>query len=106
MIDPGEMRYRVNIEQPVDTVNADGNHTRAWTTLATVWAAVRPATAREQERASQVGGEITHVVHLRPMSTLTHQCRIVWRERNLDISGITYDPRELWMKVDVVEQVE
>lgn len=104
--EPGDLRYRVIIEAPTDALGSTGEHVRTWATLTTVWAGVRPATAREQERAGQVGTQIDHIVTMRPLSTLTQQHRIVWRGRYLDIVGITYDPRDNWMQIDAAEQVE
>ncbi len=62
MIDPGELNRRLVLEAPVETADGAGGVTRSYATVTTLWAAVRPASARGDVVAAAVGrhGDASH----------------------------------------------
>jgi SPP1 family predicted phage head-tail adaptor len=91
----GDMWTRVTIEAPTPTANEVGEPVLAWSTFATVWAAVDSLSARETERFAETVGFMTHRVRIRYLAGLTGAMRIVYRDRTLEIGQIIEKDR-LW----------
>ena len=74
----GEMRHRLVLEAPNETPDGIGGVTRAWTTLATVWAAIEPVAAEDQVVADRRLGVLTHRIVIRQRDGLTthHRFRL------------------------------
>lgn len=78
----GDMTERVSFVRSGRTKRADGGYDVADSTLATVWASVRPVSAREGEEAGRLVGAVSYLVE-------------VWRD---DLpSGLTTDDRVTWV---------
>lgn len=84
----GLMRERVMIQVPVDQQNPFGEATVEWQNVAEVWASVSGVTTRDYFAAQQSGVLITHKIIMRAYPGLTHQHRLVWRGRKLEITSI------------------
>jgi SPP1 family predicted phage head-tail adaptor len=88
-VEAGRLRHRVTIETPTRTVNAtSGEKIPAFNATATVWAEVKPLTAKEQIRAGQTDVNATHVVSMRYRTDVTEQCRLNFGGRILNITGV------------------
>jgi SPP1 family predicted phage head-tail adaptor len=86
-VNVGTLRHSVTLERPGAAVpDADGGFTQTWTALtpATVWAEIKPATARELERvvASAVQSTASHLVTIRYHPEVTTETRITKGRRN------------------------
>ncbi len=75
MIDPGQLKTRLVIQQPVETPDDQGGVVRAWTTFATVWAQVTPLGARRDVQAEADGATQNYRIVLRSNLSLTLQLR-------------------------------
>lgn len=75
MIDPGQLKTRLVIQQPVETPDDQGGVTRTWTTFATVWAQVTPLAARRDVQADRDGATQAYRIVLRSHLSLTLQYR-------------------------------
>lgn len=84
----GLMRERVTIQAPVDQQNPFGEATVEWQTVSEVWASVSGVSTRDYFSAQQSGVLVTHKVIMRAYPGLTHQHRLVWRGRKLEITSI------------------
>lgn len=84
----GRLRKRVRIQTPVDAQNGLGEMIRAWSTVATVWAAVEPLRGREMFDAAQVQAEISHRVQLRYRPGVNTTMRILFGSRVLQIQSV------------------
>lgn len=77
----GQRRDRVTFQRHGRTQRADGGYDVAWSTLSTVWAAVRPVGAREREQSGRMTGETSYIIEIdaldRP-ADLTTDDVIVW----------------------------
>jgi SPP1 family predicted phage head-tail adaptor len=106
MIEAGQLRHRVTIERPTRTEHpATGERLLAWQDVATVWAGVRPLTAREAAANAQTQANVTHEVTMRYTSALTADCRLRFGGRVLDITGIrNVDERNRELRVSAVEK--
>ena len=86
----GSMRHRVTIQQRPDpqTQNSVGEVTTAWTTLATVWAAIEPQTGGEGIEQAAVVAQVTHSVRIRRRTDVTPDMRLVEGSRTLEILSV------------------
>ena len=75
MIDPGQLKTRLVIQQPVETPDDQGGVVRSWTTFATVWAQVTPLSARRDMEADADGATQNYRIVLRSHLSLTLQHR-------------------------------
>jgi SPP1 family predicted phage head-tail adaptor len=77
MSDPGRLNRRLALEAPVETPDGVGGVTRSYQTIATLWASVEPAAARETVEAGALGAAVTHRIRIRfsPDITLRHRFR-------------------------------
>ncbi len=75
MIDPGQLKTRLAIQQPVETPDDQGGVVRTWTTFATVWAQVTPLAARRAVEAEADGATQSYRILLRSNLSLTPQHR-------------------------------
>ena len=64
MLRAGQLDQRVTFEQPIETRDPDyGTASKAWSAVATVWAAVEPGVLRPRE--SEINREVTAVQYTR-----------------------------------------
>ena len=75
MIDPGQLKTRLAVQQPVETPDDQGGVVRTWTTFATVWAQVMPLAARRDVEADSDGAAQRCRIVLRSSLSLTLQHR-------------------------------
>lgn len=76
----GELRQRIQFEQPTYTANAAGESVLTWAFVKETWAAVRPLRAMELERARGVQLATTHIVKLRFDPDVLPTWRIKWTD--------------------------
>jgi SPP1 family predicted phage head-tail adaptor len=77
MTDPGALKHRLVLEQPVETPDGAGGVTRSYATVTTLWAAVVPVAARGGVVADDLGATVTHRIVARsgPDVTTRHRLR-------------------------------
>ena len=91
--DPGWLRQRVTVESAAGAPDEAGGETVTWDTLATLWARIEPAQAREAIVAGHVSGVVTHDVTFRWRGDIAGGMRIAYRGRTFRILAV-YDPDE------------
>jgi SPP1 family predicted phage head-tail adaptor len=84
----GALRDRVTLESPSRTADGGGGAAVTWTTVAEVWAAVRPITGAERLEADQIAGRITHEVWLRERPDVVPAMRLRQDARVLHIVAV------------------
>lgn len=70
MTEAGLRNRRLVIESKGSTQGVYGEPTGTWTTLATVWAHIKPLQGRELQAAQQMAPEVTHRIAIPYSSTL------------------------------------
>ena len=88
MIVSGLMRERVTVMAPVTEQSPFGEATTAWQDVGTVWASVQGLSSRETLQAQQANAIITHKIRMRFFPGITHQHRLVWRGRTMEIASL------------------
>jgi len=74
----GRLSQRVVIQQKTTTTDSQLGRAVTWSTLATVWADVQPATGGEQLQARAVGSQVQYVVEIQDRSDVTASMRLSW----------------------------
>jgi SPP1 family predicted phage head-tail adaptor len=74
----GTLTDRVVIQQNTTTADSQGGRASSWGTLATVWAAVRPAGAAEQLQVGAVQSVVSYAVTIRYRADVTPAMRLSW----------------------------
>ena len=88
MITSGAMRERVTIQRPVESQSSFGETTLSWEDEGTVYASVMGVRAADYFAAQQAGVLVTHRIRIRFFPGLTHQHRLIWRSRVMEISSV------------------
>jgi SPP1 family predicted phage head-tail adaptor len=91
--DPGWLRHRVAFEAATETPDEAGGASLAWATIATLWAAIEPLSAREQAVADHRAGVVTHRIVIRWRTGIEGGMRAVYRGRYFRLLAI-HDPDE------------
>lgn len=86
MVPPiGTLTDRVQLKRRITTDEAEGGEVAVFSPLATVWARVRPLTARQLSEGDARGVTATHSVVLRFRTDLAPGDRVTYRGRNLTL---------------------
>lgn len=89
-MEAGKLRHRVTIQSPTETTSTVSREKLVtYADAETVWAQVRPLTARELLQASRPVTVQTYVVSMRFWSGLTSRHRLTWEGKTLAITGVT-----------------
>ena len=82
------MRHRVVLQQTVRTADGGGGAAETWSTVAELWAAVRPISGDERVAADALAGQLTHEVWVRHRAGVTPAMRFLMGSRILDIRAV------------------
>ena len=89
----GELRHRLTLQQPVETVNDFGETVISYSDVDTVWGAVDPNAGKRYFEAMQANSEIQGAIRLRYRSDIEATWRILYGTRVLQIISII-NPKE------------
>lgn len=106
MIDPGRLKTRLVIEEPVDAPDGQGGATRSYAIAATVWASLSPLRTAEGVSADAHGALVNHRIIVRSNFTLTLRHRFRDGERVFTIIGIRDTGDRRFLEVDAFERVD
>lgn len=85
----GDLRHRVTIQSQTPTVNAIGERVPgAWTDVTTVYASIRPASAKEVAYYQAIQLETTHAITMRYTPEMKPDRRLKFGTRVFNIAGI------------------
>ena len=74
----GELRDRVVIQENTTTPDTQGGRSSSWGTLATVWAHIRAAGARERTQTEAIGSMADWVITIRYRADVVPSMRLSW----------------------------
>ncbi len=83
----GALRHRVAIQRATETLDAFGQTSRAWATLATVWASIEPTGGSETVKGRAIRADQTHEVRMRHTDCTTGD-RLTLGARVLNIVAV------------------
>jgi SPP1 family predicted phage head-tail adaptor len=94
-VSPGELRWRVSIEQNNRTQAANGQLTESWSSVIECWARIRTPTGRELLNAQQRKATLSHVITIRYQPSATSgvpavdpKMRVNYKGRIFQISAV------------------
>ena len=87
MIRAGNLRHRIQLQEPTETRDAHGQAVKTWTTKATVWASVEPLRGAEAIIQHQYAATQIEEVTIRHRSDVTTDWRILHNDRILEIES-------------------
>jgi SPP1 family predicted phage head-tail adaptor len=88
----GKLRHRVQLQTPADLQDeTTGGITRVWTTVATVWAAVEPLSAREFVQSAAEQSQVSARITIRRRSDINGAWRIVHGTKVYNVEGVLAD---------------
>jgi len=97
---PGDLRYKVDIVQPDDSVDDGYGEPGTSTVVASVWADVHDLSGLEIVRAQLIADKATHVVIIRYDSTIQSSMRVVYEGRTFHIQAVLDEGkpyRKFWL---------
>lgn len=95
----GDLRHRITFETPINEENAAGENVPTFVTGETVWAAIRPASARELLQVNGQGHQVTHTITIR-YRNVKSKWRIKYRGRTFQIASIiNVDERNIELRL-------
>jgi head-tail adaptor len=109
MIDPGQLKTRLQVQAPVETDDGQGGVARSYTTLTTAWAEVTPFSSRGGGASVEAGAEgaaVKYRILLRSNFVLTLQHRLVDGARIYRITAIRDAGDRRFIAVDAELRVE
>lgn len=93
IVNPGELRFQVAIEQALATPDGAGGYSEGWTEIAKVFAKIEPLAARDEFGAAQTLEEVSHRITIRFREDLASGMRLRRGPRLFDILTV-HDPDE------------
>jgi len=89
-----DAKIKLKIETPTEAIDSYGGRTISWSTLATVWAALKPVSGREVFAQQAQQKRITHVATIRYLSSLANianirSYRVSYGTRLFDMNYVT-----------------
>lgn len=96
----GMLDQRIEQRRPVSTPDGMGGFTKSVSTVATVWAHVRPMSARETVELQRIEQRANYLVVVRAGSTWLPDDIVRWDGRDLNVRGVRVTPRSPWLELD------
>lgn len=90
----GQMRDRVVIKGYTTVTSATGAKTRTSTTIATVWASIKPVKGYEGQDVGRLAGIQTYLVKIYDRSDVTTANYITWGTKDMQIRSVS----DRWMQ--------
>ncbi|WP_458756634.1 head-tail adaptor protein [Afipia sp. TerB] len=100
MIDPGQLKTRLAVQQPVEAADGQGGVSRTWTTFATVWGQVVAIGSSASVEADAAGAAQRYRITLRNQLSLTTQHRFVEGARIYRIVGLRERDDRRFVEID------
>jgi len=85
----GDLRRRVALQSPTDSIDSYGQAIRTWATYATVWASVVSTPGSEPQSALMQSSVTTYTVTMRYRTDVLPTHRMIYGEVTLNIVGLS-----------------
>ena len=106
MIDPGALNRRLTLEAPIESDDGAGGVTRSFSTVATLWASVTPAAAREAVEGGALGATVTHRIGIRFRADITLRHRFSDGARIFRIVAMREHGKRRFLDIDAQERTD
>ena len=106
MIDPGQLRTRLLLQQPIETPDDPGGVTRGWSSYGNAWAKIVPLTARPGVEADASGATQNYRITMRANFSLTLQHRLVEGAKVYQIVAVRNSDDRRYIEIDAQLRVQ
>lgn len=106
MIDPGQLKTRLVLQQPVETPDDQGGVTRVWSSYGNAWAKVVPLAARPGVEADSNGATQDYRITMRASFSLTLQHRLMEGGKVYQIAAIRESSDRRFIEIDAQLRVQ
>ena len=97
----GNLRELITLQRMDRVPDGGGGFEETFVDVATVWARVEPVKSAEQFMAGGIQGIDDLLLHIRHRDDVNKLWRIIWRSRQLSITGIrNLDERRRYLTID------
>lgn len=93
LLDPGELRTELALEEATQTPDGAGGFTESWTEIALLFSRIEPLAARQRFGAAQTLEDVTHRITIRHRDTVRSGMRFRRGGRLFAIATV-HDPDE------------
>ncbi len=84
----GAKDQRVQIQEAIETANAEGQPVKEWIKYVDTWAEVSSLTGREYESMKQINSEISNKFTINYRRDITVKMRVMWQTQQWNIHDI------------------
>lgn len=84
----GNLRHRIQIQQPVMIQDDYGSPVETWQTICEVWASILPLRGQELFQAQQWQSKISHKVTIRYRSGISPRYRVLFGDRVFEVETV------------------
>jgi SPP1 family predicted phage head-tail adaptor len=106
MIDPGQLRTRLVLQQPIETPDDQGGVTRAWSSYGNAWAKIVPLAAQPGVEADASGATQNYRIIMRASFSLMLQHRLVEGAKVYRIVAIRESDDRRFIEIDAQLRIE
>tara|TARA_Y100000004_G_scaffold134134_1_gene151630 strand:- start:437 stop:766 length:330 start_codon:yes stop_codon:yes gene_type:complete len=100
----GRLRSKVELQSPTSTDDGGGGCTETWSTLAEIFADIRPSTGNETYRQGKVQETVSHKIFIRHREDINTSYRIKFGTRLFNIKNIlNIDERSRFLEISANE---
>lgn len=101
----GDMRKRIELQAPTDSIDSYGQATRTWATYATVFASVIPSGGSESSVADVMQVTQSHTITIRYRSDVAATHRALMSGRHFNFTFVrNIDERGRWIEIAAIER--
>jgi len=106
MIEAGQFRHRVSVQQLAGGQDETGQEEAGWAEIAQRWASIEPLSGREFFQGKQLEAEVTVRIRMRYLRGLTPKMRVVYGARAFDVQHvINVEERNRELELLCIERV-
>lgn len=95
-----DLTQRLTLQARAIGIDALGQESTTWQDVSTVWASVRPMSARDFAAADQAQASSSIRIHIRIRAGVLATHRVVWDGRAWDIVGEPLPIENTWLRFD------
>jgi SPP1 family predicted phage head-tail adaptor len=99
----GDLNSRLTLQAPVETDDGQGGITRAYETVATLWAQVVPLAGRADVAADSLGAALRHRIIVRARDDITTRHRFVDGARIYRMIAVRQSADRRFLEIDAEE---
>ena len=97
----GELSERATFKRETSTPDGAGGRVRAFTSICTVWALIRPMSGREREHSQAIQSSANYLIVIRYRDDIRENDIVEWRGRTMNIRFVKdRGPRSLFLEIE------